>query len=70
MLVLSRRLKEKVVLPSLGVTIEVLAVNGRAVRLGVQAPPGVRILRQELLGPDRAPQGDGPAPAGPSPGPA
>jgi carbon storage regulator CsrA len=50
MLVLSRRLKEKIVLPGLNVTIEVLAVKGNAVRLGITAPGGVSIVREELLG--------------------
>ncbi len=49
MLVLSRRLNEKIVLPGLNVTIEVLAVKGNAVRLGITAPDGVRIVREELL---------------------
>jgi carbon storage regulator CsrA len=49
MLVLSRRLNERLVLPGLNVTIEVLAVKGNVVRLGITAPAGVRILREELL---------------------
>jgi carbon storage regulator CsrA len=56
MLVLSRRLNERLVLPGLNVTIEVLAVKGHAVRLGITAPDGVRILREELL--DSAPFAD------------
>jgi carbon storage regulator CsrA len=50
MLVLSRRLNEKIVLPSLGVTVQVLAVRGGAVRLGIQAPPDIAVLREELVG--------------------
>jgi carbon storage regulator CsrA len=53
MLVLSRRLHEKVVLPSLGVTIEVRAIRCGAVRLGIVAPPEVRVLREELVGKPR-----------------
>jgi carbon storage regulator CsrA len=52
MLVLSRRLHEKIVLPSIQATIEVVAIKGGAVRLGIQAPPEVTVLREEI--PDRA----------------
>jgi carbon storage regulator CsrA len=48
-LVLSRRLQEKIVLPGLGVTIEVVAVQPGVVRLGIDAPPEVTILRSELV---------------------
>jgi len=49
MLVLSRRVYEKIVLPNLGVTVEVIEVQGKRVRLGITAPVNVRIARQELL---------------------
>ena len=49
MLVLTRRVNEKVVLPSLGVTVQVLAVGHRVVRLGVEAPAEVKVFREELL---------------------
>ena len=55
MLVLSRRLNERIVLPGLNVTIEVVSIKGNSVRLGITAPDGVTILREELL--------DGPADA-------
>jgi carbon storage regulator CsrA len=55
MLVLSRRRKEKVVIPTLGITIEVVAIKPGVVRLGIEAPPDVPILRQELLGRAAAP---------------
>lgn len=48
MLVLSRRPKEKIVFPTLGVTIEVCSVNRNVARLGIDAPPSVPILRKEL----------------------
>jgi len=48
MLVLARRLNESFVLPGLGVRVEVVAVKGNVVRLGIQAPPDVQVLRQEL----------------------
>jgi carbon storage regulator len=49
LLVLTRRLNEKLVLPGLGVSIVVLAIKGKGVRLGIQAPPEVIILRDELI---------------------
>jgi len=49
MLVLTRRVNEKVVLPSLGVTVQVLSARNGVVRLGVAAPAEVKVLREELL---------------------
>lgn len=48
MLVLTRRPSEKITFPSLGITIQLLGVNSRSARIGVEAPPEVRILRHEL----------------------
>lgn len=48
MLVLSRRENDKIVFPHLGITVEVLRIAGRSVRLGVRAPESVRVLRHEL----------------------
>ena len=48
MLVLSRRVQETIVLPTLNVTVQVLGVKNGAVRLGVDAPPDVKVLRGEL----------------------
>jgi carbon storage regulator len=48
MLVLSRRVGERIVIDN-RIVIEVLSVKGNRVRLGVQSPPGVTILRDELL---------------------
>jgi carbon storage regulator CsrA len=48
MLVLSRRVNETVVFHELGVTVRVLRVKGGVVRLGVEAPPAVPIVRGEL----------------------
>ena len=47
MLVLSRKPGEKVVIGD-GITVTVLEVVGGRVRLGVEAPGDVRILRGEL----------------------
>ncbi len=48
MLVLSRKLGEGVVLPDCGVTVTVLSVEGRRVRLGVAAPQHVDVYREEI----------------------
>ena len=50
MLVLSRREKEKVLFPTLGISVEVLRVRGNATRLGVDAPTDIPILRHEIAG--------------------
>lgn len=49
MLVLSRKANETVEFPELGISVEVVRVNGSIVRLGVKAPDSVRILRGELV---------------------
>ena len=53
MLVLSRRRGEKIVLPDLGTTIQVLDIRRGVVRLGIAAPPEVLVLRQEVVGKPR-----------------
>lgn len=54
MLVLSRRSKERVLFPTLGVCVTVVEVKGQSVRLGIEAPPEVPIMRAELLPPARS----------------
>jgi carbon storage regulator CsrA len=49
MLVLSRRLNERIVLPALHTAIQVVAVKHGLVRLGIDAPPNVAVYREELL---------------------
>lgn len=49
MLVLSRKLGEKVIIGD-NITITVLETNGNRVRLGITAPNDVRVLRSELVG--------------------
>ena len=48
MLVLTRKAGEKIVIDE-SVVIEVLEIQGNRVRIGIQAPRGITILRQELL---------------------
>ena len=49
MLVLTRRLHQSIVLPDLNVTIQVVAVKGDCVRLGIEAPKYIAVMREELL---------------------
>ena len=48
MLVLTRRENEKILLPDVGVTVELMAVTGNRARLGITAPENIRILREEV----------------------
>ena len=48
MLVLSRRENEKIVLPELGITLEVVRIQGNTVRIGIEAPREIRIVRSEV----------------------
>jgi carbon storage regulator CsrA len=48
MLVLSRRPGEKILFPSLGVSVEVLRSRGSVVRLGIEAPAEIPIIRGEI----------------------
>jgi carbon storage regulator CsrA len=48
MLVLSRKSQETIVLPGLGISVQVLEIRPGVVRLGINAPPEVTVLRGEL----------------------
>jgi two-component system, OmpR family, response regulator len=48
-LVLSRRLHESIVLPGLGITVRVVSIKPGVIRLGIEAPPDVPVLREELV---------------------
>ena len=50
MLVLSRGRNDKIVFPHLGITVEILNIASNKVRVGVDAPPSVTVLRHELMG--------------------
>ena len=49
MLVLTRRAGESLVFPELGITVFVAETRPDRVRLGVIAPPSVRVFRDEIL---------------------
>ncbi|TWT65849.1 carbon storage regulator [Crateriforma conspicua] len=53
MLVLSRKVGQEILIPELGVVIQVTSTGSSKVQLGVQAPRDVRILRGELAESDR-----------------
>jgi carbon storage regulator CsrA len=59
MLVLTSRVHEKIILPEVRTAIEVVAIQSGSVRLGIDAPEEVRILRESI--PDRVAEW-GPAP--------
>lgn len=48
MLVLTRRENEKILLPDVGVTVELISISGNRARLGISAPDDIRILREEV----------------------
>jgi len=48
MLVLSRKSKEEFRFPQLGINVQVISVQGKKVRIGIDAPENVSIIRGEL----------------------
>ena len=48
MLFLSRKPGERIVVPHLELAVTVLAVEGKAVRLGIAAPEDVAVYREEV----------------------
>ncbi len=48
MLVLSRKLGEKILVPACGVVVTVVAIEGNRVRLGISAPAEVNVFREEI----------------------
>lgn len=49
MLVFTRREKERFMCEELGLTVTVLESHNGRVRLGIEAPKGLRFLREEVL---------------------
>ena len=50
MLVLSRRPGEKVLFPDFNTAVQVVSVKGSTIRLGIEAPSEVKVLRAEIAG--------------------
>ena len=56
MLVLSRRVGERIVVPGLDVELTIISVEGGRVRLGIAAPHQISIRRQEQLPKSQRPE--------------
>lgn len=50
MLVLTRREEQKIVFPTMGVTVEVLRIRGNVAKIGINAPAEIPVLREEIAG--------------------
>ena len=48
MLVLSRKLGERILVPYCELTVTVIAIDGNTVKLGITAPTDVGVYREEL----------------------
>ena len=48
MLVLSRKLGERIMVPQCGLSVTVVAIEGNVVRLGFTAPTEVGVYREEV----------------------
>jgi carbon storage regulator len=51
MLVLSRKVGERIVVPQCELAVTVIAVEGKAVRLGISAPEEIAVYREEVWQP-------------------
>jgi carbon storage regulator len=57
MLVLSRKLNEKVVIDG-GIVVTVVKIDRNQIRLGIEAPGHIRVLREEIAGTSRRAAGE------------
>jgi carbon storage regulator len=48
MLVLARRLNERILIPCIRAAVRVVSIHNGQVRLGVEAPPEVAVFREEI----------------------
>ena len=48
MLVLSRKINEEICIPGLGIKFKVLRRKGNTLRIGIEAPKEIEVLRGEL----------------------
>ena len=48
MLVLSRKIGERIVVPHCELAIRVIAIEGKTVRLGISAPEDIAVYREEV----------------------
>lgn len=56
MLVLSRKVHDSILFPELDISIEIVQVKGKSVRVGIDAPVEIKVLRGELESTDRMAQ--------------
>jgi carbon storage regulator len=63
MLVLSRKVGERILVPHCALSVTVVAVKGKTVRLAISAPPEIGIFREEVWQPVREPTHSSPAKA-------
>jgi carbon storage regulator len=62
MLVLSRKLNEKIMIDG-GIVVTVVKIDRNQVRLGIEAPGHIRVFREEIAGPLRREGSDSPVTA-------
>ena len=48
MLVLRRKIGERIVVPDFGLAVRVIAIEGKTVRLGISAPEDIAVYREEV----------------------
>ncbi len=48
MLCLNRKCGEQIVFPHLGISVKIVAVRGNTIKVGVEAPGGVVVHREEV----------------------
>lgn len=48
MLVLSRKIGERILVPQCELAITIIAIEGNRVRLGISAPPEIAVYREEV----------------------
>ena len=48
MLVLSRKVGQRIVVPDCELTVMVIAIEGKSVRLGISAPNDIAVYREEV----------------------
>jgi carbon storage regulator len=58
MLVLSRKVGERIVLPGSDIVLTVLSIGRGQIRLGISAPPEVAVYREELWRSKASKQGE------------
>src|SRR5256885_1319666 len=49
MLVLARKPDERIIIPDLNTIIQVVGIKGNSVRIGIEAPADVTVLREEVF---------------------